>query len=93
MTPIPMLFFVIVVQILVFQFLSIRLTRAFPQQVHGAEALPAEDARKPARTAPRSAPPCPTTFSSLIDRTGSTQGIKLRISPPITAKTMIVRID
>lgn len=46
MTPIPVLFFIIVVQILAFQFLSIRLTRAFPQQIHGAETLSAEDAGK-----------------------------------------------
>ncbi len=55
--------------------------------------IPAEDAKNPTRTARCAEPPWLTTFSSLIDRTGSTQGIKLRIRPPITARTIIVSSD
>ena len=43
--------------------------------------IPAAEARKPRRTAVRERPPCSITPSSLIDSTGSTQGMKLRMKP------------
>ncbi len=47
--------------------------------------IPAAEARKFARTVARAAPPWPTTLSSLIDSTGSTHGIRLRMNPPSSA--------
>ena len=47
--------------------------------------MPADDARKARRVSVRPAPPWPTTPRSLIDSTGSTQGIRLRIKPPKSA--------
>ena len=51
--------------------------------------MPAAAATNPARTARRSPPPWPTTASSFIDKTGRTQGIRLRMSPPRNARPSI----
>ncbi len=42
MTPIPTLFFIVIVQVLVFQFLAVRLTRTLPDRILGAEKLQSE---------------------------------------------------
>ena len=52
--------------------------------------MPAAEARKPRRTWRRSPPPWETTESSLSDSTGRTQGMTLRISPPMKARPMMI---
>src|SRR5437763_1873817 len=51
---------------------------------------PAADAAKPARSVRGVAGSWPTKPRSLSDRTGNTQGIKFRMSPPIHAVTRMV---
>ena len=56
-----------------------------PARTRNDTTIPAAEARKFARTVARAAPPWLTTLSSLIDSTGSTHGIRLRMRPPSSA--------
>ena len=51
--------------------------------------MPAADARKPARIILLSFPKLDMTPRSLIDRTGKTHGMTLRIKPPSKANIII----
>ena len=64
-----------------------------PARSRNETTMPAAEAKKLRLTARRSPPPWPTTPRSLIERTGSTQGMRLRISPPSTARTRMSGSD
>ena len=52
--------------------------------------MPAAVIRNPSLTRPRSTPPCSIIPRSLMDNTGSTQGMRLRMKPPKSARARMV---
>ena len=69
-----------------------RIVRA-AARTRNDDIMPAADAKKLNLTALFSDPPWPTTLRTLIESTGSTQGIKFKISPPKIPKARIYKIE